>query len=129
MLYASLERDGALAEIHALLASPPYPLQADVPRPYADRVGTSGAASCHLKQLAALGVEVARYRERDYHATQDIADAALFLGFDGLIVPSARWSCANAVLFTDRVDPTALVLADTEPEPVNWAEWRKAHRG
>ena len=130
VLYASLERDGALAEIHALLASQPV-----FPSKLTFRVHTLTAsvpAVLHLadlKQLAALGVEVARYRERDYHATQDIADAALFLGFDGLIVPSARWSCANAVLFTDRVDPTALVLADTEPEPVNWAEWRKAHRG
>ena len=128
VLYASLERDGALAEIHALLASQPV-----FPSKLTFRVHTLTAsvpAVLHLadlKQLAALGVEVARYRERDYHATQDIADAALFPRLRRPDRAERALVGANAVLFTDRVDPTALVLADTEP--VNWAEWRKAHRG
>lgn len=130
VLYTSLERDGALAEIHTLLASQPvFPSKLVF---QVHQLTASVSAALHLadlKQLEPLGVEIARYRERDYRATQDIADAALFLGFDGLIVPSARWPCANAVLFTDRVDPAALALANTETEPIHWAEWRKAHRG
>ena len=69
------------------------------------------------------------YGDRDYRRTQDISDAAYFLGFDGLVVPSARWSCANAVLFTDRTAPAALEVEATDRDPVNWSEWRKGHRG
>lgn len=36
--------------------------------------------------------------------TQQIGTAVQFLGFDGLIVPSARWECKNLVLFTNNHD-------------------------
>ncbi|MBM3574071.1 MAG: hypothetical protein FJX52_17180 [Alphaproteobacteria bacterium] len=50
------------------------------------------------------------YRDRSDQRTQDIrpheiAEAACFLGFDGLIASSARWDCLNLVLFTGRLPP------------------------
>ena len=57
--------------------------------------------------------------------TQEIADAAFFLGFDGLIAPSARWPCSNFVLFTDRIPPGLLDLAKTSEAPIDWSDWRK----
>jgi hypothetical protein len=42
----------------------------------------------------------------DYARTQAIGDAAYFLGFDGLIVPSARSRFLNFVLFDTRIDAT-----------------------
>jgi hypothetical protein len=33
-----------------------------------------------------------------------------FLGFGGLIVPSARYDCLNAALFADRINPEAIVI-------------------
>ena len=81
-----------------------------------------------LPTLARLGVDIDRYHDREYAKTQDIADAAYFLGFDGLFVPSARWPCSNAVLFTDRIEPAALSVDATEPEPIDWRAWRRGTR-
>src|SRR4051795_13654947 len=92
VLYTSFERDGAIAEIHALLSLQPVFPSRDVW--FANRLKIRAAQTLRvadLPTLARLGVSAARYAERDYEKTQEIADAAYFLGFDGLIVPSARW--------------------------------------
>ena len=129
VLYAALERDGAIAEVHALLS-----LQPVFPSKIAfkvHRLRASVRQSLHLTDLptlARLGIDVDRYQTRDYAKTQEIADAAYFLGFDGLFAPSARWRCTNAVLFTDRVEPGCLSLAKTEPKPIDWQEWRRGTR-
>ncbi len=126
-LYTSLDRDGALAEIHALLSSQPvFPSNI---RSYVHKLAIDAKATLRLADLptlAKLGVNVERYRERDYTKTQAIADAAYFLGFDGLVAPSARWDCLNAVLFTDRVAPGGIAVLDTEKRPVDWRAWRQA---
>ena len=128
VLYTSLQRDGAIAEIHALLTlQPVFPSKV---RFFAHRVVVRAKQTLRLadlETLAGLGVDVRRYGERDYTKTQPIADAAYFLGFDGLIAPSARWECLNAVLFTDRVS-AAIKVAKSEPEPIDWSAWRKLAR-
>lgn len=126
VLYTSLERNGALAEIHALLSSQPvFPSKL---RFFVHRIAVRAERTLRLAELDTLqrlGVDIGRYRERDYRRCQEIADAAYFLGFDGLIVPTARWSCLDLVLFTDRVPPENLELADSETNPVDWSDWRK----
>jgi hypothetical protein len=126
VLYTSLDRDGALAEIHALLSSQPvFPSNI---RSYVHKLTIDAKATLRLADLPALtklGVNVERYRERDYAKTQPIADAAYFLGFDGLVAPSARWDCLNAVLFTDRIAPGAIAVLETEKRPVDWRAWRQ----
>lgn len=95
------------------------------------RLRVSVQQSLHLADLptlARLGVDTDRYKERDYAKTQAIADAAFFLGFDGLFVPSARWECTNAVLFTDRIEPAQLSIEETEPAPIDWPAWRRGTR-
>ena len=126
VLYTSLARDGAVAEIHALLnLQPVFPsgmrwfihklrVAADKMLKFAD-----------LNTLARLGVDTARYDGRDYSRTQDIADAAYFLGFDGLIAPSARWDCLNAVLFTERIQPDQIAIHKSEVRAVDWGKWQK----
>jgi hypothetical protein len=81
-----------------------------------------------LPALRKLGVEVDRYRNREYSVTQQIADAAYFLGFDGLIAPCARWECLNAVLFTDRISPGDIEIVEREPDAIDWEAWRKRTR-
>ena len=129
VLYVSLARDGALAEIHALLSMQPvFPSKI---LSFVHRIEVQAVATLRLADLPALarlGVDVTRYGERDYAKTQAIADAAYFLGFDGLIAPSARWACLNAVLFTDRIPPAGIRHLDCEAEPVDWAAWRKRAR-
>ena len=129
VLHTSLERDGALAEIHALLSMQPV-LPSKI-QFFVNCIEVRAAATLRLADLAALarlGVDVSRYGERGYAKTQAIADAAYFLGFDGLIAPSARWPCLNAVLFTDRIPPGNIRHMECETEPVDWAAWRRRTR-
>jgi hypothetical protein len=70
-----------------------------------------------LKALAALGFETSTFgrlswqsKSDEYPRTQQIGEVAHFLGFDGLIVPSARYDCLNAVLFADRINPEAIAI-------------------
>jgi hypothetical protein len=126
VLYTSLDRDGAHAEIHALLSlQPVFPSRLVAHAHRLRFAATETLRLADLPTLAALGVDTARYRERDYRRTQAIADAAFFLGFDGLIAPSSRWTCLNAMLFTDRIAPGAIVVEETEALPVDWRAWRE----
>ena len=73
--------------------------------------------------LQKLGVDIENYVNMDYSRTQAIGDAAFFLGFDGVVVPSARSQSLNLVLFADRLEVT-----DTEVEHselVDWRTWRR----
>jgi hypothetical protein len=60
---------------------------------------------------------------RNYERTQAIGDAAYFLGFDGLLVPSARWDCKNLVVFTDQLAPEDMAIE--ESAVVDWSAWRE----
>jgi hypothetical protein len=128
VLYTSEQRDGALAEIGFRLSLEPvwpsrieHELHAIAVR--AERVLQLPA----LAQLEPLGVDIVRYASFDYAATQAIAAAARFMEFDGMLVPSARYECANLVLFTDRAPMTAQLQAISS-EKVNWAQWRSRTR-
>ena len=129
VLYTSLERVGAIEEIHALLSlQPVFPSKL---RWFAHRLRVSSTQTLRLADLATLarlGVDADRYSTRDYSRTQTIAEAAHFLGFHGLIAPSARWSCLNLVLFTERLAPRQLEVILREEEPIDWDVWRKATR-
>lgn len=126
VLYTCLERDGAIAELHALLdLQPVFPSKIAF-RVHRLKVLVKQALDLtDFSTLSKLGVDISRYQVRDYAMMQSIADVAYFLGFDGLLVPSARWPCTNAVLFTDRIEPANLSVEATEPDPVNWTDWRR----
>ena len=130
MLYTSFERDGALAEIFALLsAQPVFPSKIQF---VAHRIAIRATRVLRLADFAALaklGVDTSRYGERIYHRTQEIADAAYFLGFDGVIAPSARWECSVLAAFTQRIPPGDVRLELSEANPIDWAHWRRTHVG
>ena len=130
VLCTSLERDGAIAEIHALLSlQPVFPSKVQW---FAHKLRISAAQTLRLADLptlARLGVDVEHYAGRDYCRAQPIAEAAYFLGFDGLIAPSARWSCLNLVLFTERLAPSQIEAAGRDEQPIAWDAWRKRTRG
>jgi hypothetical protein len=126
VLYTSLERDGAMAEVVSFLADfTPIP----GPRPVrVSRLAVTTARTLRLARanLEALGVDLVRYGERDYGRTQEIGAALEFLGLDGLIATSARWPCDNLMIFmanqalNERLD--ALNFEDIE-----WQGWARAH--
>ena len=124
VLYTSLERDGALAEIgYRLSLEPVWPSRAahDLHRIAARTKRTPRFAT--IASLAAFGVEPNRYGSYDYAAPQAIAAAAQFLEFDALIVPSARSPALHLVIFLESIlAEGALTVLDSEP--VDWSAWR-----
>ncbi len=122
VLYTSLECDGALAEIgYRLSLEPVWPsrLEHEVHRIAVETERTLRFAN--LESLSPLGVEIPRYHTFEYQATQAIAAAAYFLEFDSLIVPSARFPCANLVIFTERATGLALKIS----QAIDWESWRQ----
>ena len=87
------------------------------------RIRTTGSLMlADMDALGRLGVVPERYGEILYDRTQEIADAAFFMGYDGIIAPSARWACQNIILFLDKID-----LDDVEQvssSPIDWNVWR-----
>lgn len=132
VLYTSLESDGALAEIyfHIMRGQPVFPSRM-VFRLYELRVELDRVLElADIAALRVLGVDGGRYgslqyarKHEEYPRLQDIGEAAHFLDFEGLIAPSARWECRNLVVFTDRVPPDALSIAN-EHGQVDWDTWR-----
>ncbi len=124
-LYTSFERDGALAEVVSYLAMlTPLPSRSLK----VSRLGVSTAKTLRLARasLESLGVNMAQYGERDYGRTQSIGAALAFLGLDGLIAPSARWTCDNLMIFTFN-HPMNERLEVIETEQVEWGAWARAH--
>jgi hypothetical protein len=125
VLYTSLEKDGALAEIgYRLSLEPVWPSRIE------HEIHTIGVGAervlrfADIGSLAPFGVDSARYRTFEYEVTQALAAAAHFLEFDGLIAPNARFRCLNLIIFVERAPALTLV----ETEPVDWDNWRKSRR-
>lgn len=127
VLYTSLEREGALAEIYFhLTRQPVFPSKM---RCVLHRIAVRTERTLKLADLAALkslGVSPENYASLSYERTQEIGDAAAFLGFDGILAPSARWPCQNLVLFVDRLAPHDLTVLDQEM--VDWSAWRASQK-
>lgn len=122
VLYTSFERNGAIAALVSFLAD-----LTPMPGPRPIKVTTLAVTTSKTLRLARadlenLGVDLARYGERDYSRTQNIGGALEFLGLDGLIAPSARWACDNLMIFaenhglTERLEP----IGDEE---IDWRDW------
>lgn len=125
VIYTSLAREGALEEIHFhLTRQPVFPSKI---RSVLHRLAVRTKRTLRLADIAAveaLGVSRETYASLSYARSQEIGDAAAFLGFDGILAPSARWQCQNLIVFTDRFQPADLALV--ESEPVDWDGWRRA---
>jgi RES domain-containing protein len=125
VLYTSVERVGALAEIgYRLSLEPVWPsrIEHDI-----HLIGAEIRPVLRLADLPALvplGVDVGRYPTFEYETTQAVAAAAYFLEFDGMLVPSARHPCLNLVVFTERAGELVLKRS----EPVDWDRWRRQRR-
>lgn len=129
VLHTSFDRDGAIAEIHALLSEQPVFPSRMTWRCYELEVRSQKTLRLtDLRILEKLGVDASTYRQRRYDRTQSIADAAFFLGFDGIAAPSARWNCENLVMFTDRFGPGHIRLTSDRGVQIDWAAWRRQHQ-
>ena len=125
VLYTSLEREGALAEIAFHWGQlTPLPKRPVVVSTLA--LDTDKTLRLIRTDLVSLGVEEKHYASSNYSRTQEIGAAVAYLGCDGLIAPNARWPCENLVVFTEHVpfDRTFTVGAT---EAVRWIDWAQQH--
>jgi RES domain-containing protein len=125
VLYTSLEREGALAEVSFHLALN-APLPSKPIRLHTLRVSTRTSLRLKLVDLHQLGVDDRSYGSLNYEACQAIGAAVAFLEHDGLIVPSARWNCENLVLFTEN-HSLSCELETVSAEDVDWQSWARAY--
>jgi len=107
-IYTSLSRDIAIAEADYALASQPL-------RPRATRqlykVRVTLAAVVDMTDrtlLTTAGVGDEQLASPNHVPCQTVGGAAHWLGYDGLLVPSARAPGNNLVVFTDRMDVDAV---------------------
>lgn len=123
-LYTSLDDHGAVAEIYYHLSKAPVFSSSHV-RLNKLRVRTERTLVFDsVAALAPVGVTEENFRKGDYTRTQEIGAAARFLDMDGVMVPNARWPCANLIVFLDRLaDLEALTVS--EWHNVNWPAWRE----
>lgn len=136
VLYTSLERDGAIAEMHFHLerGQPVFPSRVQYRIHELNVTAQRAVTLLDLEALGELGMSTKEfgklaYQEKnaEYPRSQDVAEVAHFLEFDGLIVPSARWDCHNAVFFCDRVElPDQEVVSDHGL--VDWPAWIAANK-
>lgn len=124
VLYTSLEREGALAEIafhwSRLTPQPTRPVLV-----HRLRVAAQRALRLLRADIGALGVPEADWSGINLPRTQAIGAAAHALGCDGLVVPSARWPCENLVLFTERLADAGSQVELIASETVAWAAWAR----
>ncbi|WP_418648600.1 RES family NAD+ phosphorylase [Thauera butanivorans] len=125
VLYTSLAREGALAEIAfhwgQLSPRPTKPVMLHTLRVVAHRTLKLVRAD-----LTVLGVPENTYAGMNLPRTQEIGAAIEFLGCDGLIAPGARWACDNLILFPDRMGADATLEIVTS-ESIDWLMWANAH--
>lgn len=98
-IYFALERETALAEGDYLVGLQPQPIRG---RREIHEVGLRLDRVLDLRdrqQLHRLGASEAELRSSDHSTCRRIGGTAEWLGFDGIIVPSARTSGANLVVF------------------------------
>ena len=117
VLYTSLRKEGAIAErlFHLSRGQPVIP---SIPKYFVHEIEVTLANTLDLSDLESLknlGVDTFKYgnlsyaeRPQEYPSTQQVAEIAYFLEFEGILVPSARFDCKNLIVFTERVKPHCL---------------------
>lgn len=128
VIYAALDPDGARAEVFFHLnRAPVFPSRTTFML-HRFAVRTRRSLRLTRNTLASLEVDMERYTEIDYRTlptrTQEIGDAAFFLGFDSLVVPSARADGNNLVLFVGRLNVDR-DLQVRDSIAVDWQAWRR----
>lgn len=112
VLYTSMSKAGAVEEMrfHLMRGQPVMPSKVRY-RLFELEIALERALQfLDLGSLAAVGLKTETFgrlsyqqKNDEYPRTQEIAEVAHFLDFDGLVVPSARSEERNVVVFCDKV--------------------------
>lgn len=116
-IYTSLQRPTALAEADYQIASQPRPLRTKRTM-YTIELSLDNVLDLTAaERLEALGIDPEALRGDVPTACQRVGGAAAWLGHDGILVPSARHSGSNLVVYPGNRSPDA-VFTITEAEDI-----------
>ena len=122
ILYTSLVREGAIAEVASYLGLlnpiPKKPLKV-----HTISVSVDQAIRVAVGDFAALGIDPNDYSSRNYERTQLVGAAINFLELDGLLAPSARWQCENLMIFANN-HPLDATLDAIDEELIPFTDWQ-----
>jgi RES domain-containing protein len=107
-IYTSLKPETAIAEVEYNLARQPRPVRPDLRKTLYELSVALGAVvdlSSVLPDLERLGIGRDQLFSDDMKISQEIGRAIAWLGFDGLLVPSARADGMNLVIYPSRATP------------------------
>ncbi len=115
-IYASLERETALAEVEYQLSVQPFP---PVSRRDLYRIKVTLSSVIDLRDMDSfgrLGIQTEVLAADDHTGCQSVGGAVAFLGYDGLLVPSVRIkNGSNLVIFPhNQVNEESLEILDSE---------------
>jgi hypothetical protein len=128
VLYTACDRAGALAEIgYRMSLEPIWPsnIHHEIHRVEVALGRVLDLTDFRL--LAQLGVHEDSYENHRYDAEQAVSAAARFLEVQAILVPNARYSGNNLVVYPD-LDGALSSLIHAGREPVDWNAWRAANR-
>lgn len=125
-LYTSCDKQGALAEIAYHLGRwSPLPTRPMVM--HALKVGTEATLRLLRGDFAKVGIVSADFLMPNYAVTQQIGAAVAFLGCDGLLAPSARWTVDNLMLFETDGRSIQDMAELVSSEPADWLAFGRKH--
>ena len=113
VLYTSMSESGVIKEMrfHLMRGQPVMPSKIKYRMFELEIVLKRALQFLDLGALAQVGLMTEKFgrlsyeqKNDEYPRTQEIGEVAHFLDFDGLIVPSARSSAQNVVVFCDKVE-------------------------
>ena len=128
VLYTSMDEDGARKEVgfHLRHGQPVEPSKVKC-RMYKLELELKRVLQfSDLNALNSIGIKTGEFgqlsyeqKNSEYPITQEIAKVAHSVGFNGLIVPSARSNANNVIVFCDKVQS----LSKSRPEDCGIVNW------
>ena len=116
-IYTSSERGTAVAEGQHAIDSQPLRPKA---RRYVYKLRASASKALRITpaDFDALGLKPQDLDDEDFGACQRVGEHAAFLGFDALVVPSARSDGTNVVIFINELSADAAFERVESPEEI-----------
>lgn len=116
VLYTSLSESGAIAERRFHLNQQPvFPSKLGFTISQIQVSRQRLLNLTHDQLFGELGVEETGFSSQNYRRCQEIGDVARFLSYQGIRIPSARFTGDNIVLFCDELSPHEFELVKSEP--------------
>jgi RES domain-containing protein len=104
-LYCSLSEAGARAEVANLLGRQPIPTSKPLVMSQLEVTLGKVVDVRDAPDLRALGLDAAAMLAEQWHVAQRVGGATAWLGFAGMLVPSARHDDGNLVIFVNNLEP------------------------